>query len=103
MIVWQFLHPQMTINHLGFIKDWLSELNPADAVEQIDRNYRHGGGWFDCNGFKMRGQGVLFGAGDPPLWPLAKTHLRNETIYFYQHAWVAVVQPNGSYRVARID
>jgi hypothetical protein len=111
MIVWQLLHPQMTHEHLGFIPDWLSERNPAGAVEQINHNYKHGGGWFDFDGFAMHDQGVLTEKNppqppeqpDPPLHPLARANLRNETIYFYQYAWVAIVQLDGSFRVARID
>jgi len=41
--------------------------------------------------------------GDPPLKPLARAKLRDELVYFYDHSWVAVIQENGSFDVARID
>lgn len=100
---WTWLHPDMTLEHLGFIPYFLNDNDPDDAVKQIDKNYGHGGGWRDYNGFTMDDDGTLNGKGDPPLHPLATTSLRDETIYFYRHSWVAVRQPDKSFRVARID
>jgi hypothetical protein len=41
--------------------------------------------------------------GDPPLLPIAVTMLRDEEIRFYDHSWLAIVQPDGSLEVARVD
>jgi hypothetical protein len=113
IVTWELLHPRMTAGHLGYLIGWLSPGDPDDAVTQIHKNYMHGGGWFDYNGFKMEPGGVLVEKNpplpesedppDPPLRPLAKTMIRDETVYFYQYSWVAVAKPDGSFRVARID
>jgi len=91
----------------GFIPQWLSEHNPMSAVEQIDKSYGHGGGWNDFAGFKLEskenGYYSLLYPGDPPTRELSRATLRDEKIVLFQHSWVAVIQPDGSFRVARID
>jgi len=100
---WELLHPNMKSHMLGYIPHWLNDDNPEGAVKQIDANYRHGGGWHSFKGFTL-GKGMeLTYPGDPPLKPLARAKLRDELVYFYDHSWVAVIQENGSFDVARID
>jgi len=41
--------------------------------------------------------------GDPILAPLAQAKLRDELIVFYRHALVAIIQPDGSFEVSRVD
>lgn len=93
---------------LGLLPMFLTDENPAGAVEQIDSNYGHGGGWQDFDGFKLtnheEGESArLEYPGDPALWPMASTKLRDETVILFECSWVAVVQPDGKFRVARID
>jgi len=90
---------------LGFIPSFISAANPASAKEQIDANYAHGGGWRSSNSFTMGKDQELISKypEDPDLFPLAIGHLRDEIIYFYDYAWTAIVQPDGSFEVARLD
>jgi hypothetical protein len=104
MIVWELLHPKMTPEHLGLIPGWITDKDPDPAWKQIDKNYQHGGGWrHGTMGFTFRGDNTLEYPGDPPLHPLAETWLRDELILFYDHAIIAIVQPDRSFEVARID
>lgn len=100
---WTMLHPRMTIEHLGIIPTFLDSDNSRSAAEQIDDNYQHGGGWRSFKGFKRVGDYNLQYPDDPVYNALALTQLRDEVIVFYDHAWVAVFQPDGSFDVARID
>lgn len=101
---WKLLHPRMKPEYLGYIPFWLNDKDKLGAAEQIHRAYGHGGGWLSAKGFTMdRSTGTLNYPGDMPLKPLAMCRLRDEVVYFYDHSWVAVVQPNGSFDVARID
>ena len=104
-ILWEMLHPKMTPEHLGLIPFWLSDDDPDPAWKQIDKNYQHGGGWTVSGGGKWRmdENHVLSYPGDPPLRPLARALLRDELILFYDHAMVAIEQPDKSFEVARID
>lgn len=102
MIDFELKHPRMTHEALGFLPHFLSEANPEKAAKQIDANYQHGGGWNSFKGFTMTERGLEY-PGDPPIVLLAEAQLRDETIRLYQHAWVAIVQPDGSFDVARID
>ena len=90
---------------LGLIPHFLSEMNPAGAVEQIDAGYRqNGGGWRDTSGFTLDVEaGKLTYPGDEPRRLVADASLRDEPILFFDGAWIAVVQPDGAFRVARID
>lgn len=101
MIQFTLLHPAMTQEHLGYIPQFLDIQDPRSAKEQINENYVSG--WNNFTGFKMvEGNGLSY-PGDPTYRPLAVATLREEKIYFYDHAWVAIVQPDGSFETARLD
>lgn len=102
MLHFMLKHPRATQEMLGFIPEFLSTQDPRPAVEQLDANYSHGGGWHDFEGFKMTETGIKY-PGDPEMKLLAEAKLRDETIRVYECAWVAVVQPDGSFRICRMD
>lgn len=101
-MLWTMLHPEATPEMLGFIPSFLDENDPAPAREQIDRAYRHGGGWSPFVGFAMTRDGLCY-PGDPPMAPLAETRLREEIVRFYDCSWVAIIQPDGRFEVCRLD
>jgi hypothetical protein len=103
MIRFTMLHPQMTEEHLGLIPMMLSEHNPKPAREQIDTMYQHGGGWDPLRGWKMLADGSIQYPGDEPLKPLAEAKLREEIIRYYDHSWVCITQPDGTFEVSRMD
>lgn len=89
----------------GYIPQMLSLLDPRPAVEQLNENYAHGGGWHDFQGFTLvpGDEPKLTYPGDPPTHAIAYWELRDELIILFENSWVAVVQPNGSYRISRMD
>jgi hypothetical protein len=101
-VPWRMLHPRMTMEHLGFIPGWLHEDDPRDARAQLDAGYIFGG-WDPFPGFTLAEDNSLHYPGDPPTVPLAAALLRDELIVFYEHAWVAVIQPDRSFEVCRMD
>jgi hypothetical protein len=96
--------PRAVIEALGFIPEFLNDLDPRPAREQFNESYAHGGGWRKFDGFEMdpKDHGITY-PGDPTYMPLASLTLRDETIFIYPHAWVAIVQPDGTYEIARMD
>jgi len=90
---------------LGTIPKMLDDRDPASAVEQIDAAYRDiGGGWHDTKGFTLDvAAGTLTYPGDPARQLIADAMLRDEKIMFFDGAWIAVIQQDGAFRVARID
>jgi hypothetical protein len=100
-MIWIMVHPQATPDMLGFIPSFLDENDPRSAKEQIQANYISG--WNSFQGFKLAKDGNLLYPGDPPTMLLAMTHLRSETIMFYEHAWLVIMQGDGSWDVARLD
>lgn len=107
MIEWEMLQPyQMTIKQiawrLGNLPYFLSEADPRPAREQFDANYKFGG-WRPFDGFKLMTNNALVYPGDPPIHPLAQTKLRDELILLYPHGWVAIIQPDRSFEVCKMD
>lgn len=87
--------------HLGCIPEFLDDADERSATEQLAANYVSG--WTNVKKFKMGPDGELYYPGDPAVWPLWESRLRDEMIMVYQHGWVAVVQSDGSYEVSRLD
>jgi len=103
-MVW-VMAPGVQPEMLGFVPTFLSEDDERTAAQQFDSNYRHGGGWRPFGRWVLdEVSHVLKYPGDPPLEPLAfaKPHGK-ETVIFYEHAIVCIVQPDGSFEVARLD
>lgn len=94
---------------VGIVPDFLSESDPRPAAEQFNERYAHGGGWSPMTGWEFTPEtGWLKYPGDPAHRPITKMVLhkdkdRPETIYVYEHAWIAIVQADGTYEVARMD
>lgn len=102
LMIWEMLDPRMTPDALGFIPEFLVPDDPRPAREQI--NERYVSGWQSFDGFKMDPEThVLSYPGDPEFPPLAQTMLRDELILFYDCAWVAIVQKDGTFDIARLD
>lgn len=105
MITFIARHPTATLDHLGYIPTFLSEDDPRPAREQIDERYSYGGGWDPepGRGFVMHDGDILKFPGDPPMSPLCELHLRDERIVLYLYSVVAIIQPDGSFEVSRLD
>lgn len=90
---------------VGFTPEFLSTDDPDDAVTQLDKHYGHGGGWHDFSGFTFNdgAEPTLTYPGDPPTLAVAWWKLRDERVILFDSAWVAVVQPDGSFRISRMD
>lgn len=92
--------PRATLEHWGYILDWLSEDNPKSAKEQLKDGY---GSWSHFDGLKLLINDQLTYPGDPPLKPISEIVMRSERIVLYPCSWVAVIQPNRSFEVCRMD
>lgn len=104
MITFTLLHPKATHEMLGMIPGFFDEADRSSAREQLDQAYQHGGGWRPMRAWKYDPTSLeLRYPGDPPIAPVAMGKLRDELILIYPHSWVCVVQPNGSFEVARMD
>jgi len=85
---------------LGFLPGFLNAEDARPACEQLDANYGYGGHW---RAGKIDAEGTYRYPGDPPLRWAARATLRDETILFYPYAFVAVIQPDGSNVMQRMD
>lgn len=99
--MWTKHHPR-AVDMCGYIPSFVDARDPRKAREQFDANYAHGGGWFP-----MRGWSLL--EGDRIKWedevydPVATLKMTGERVVIYSHAWVAIIQDDGSFEVARMD
>jgi hypothetical protein len=104
-MIYAFLDARADMEFLGYLPSFLSENDPDDARTQLNKNYQHGGGYRPLDGWKILDMVTMTiqYPGDPPLHPVAMTTLRQEVIYFFPHAQVLILQPNGEFVVARMD
>lgn len=100
---WYLVHPEAP-EALGYIPNFLSVADSRPAKEQFNERYVFGG-WrpFGTGQWTMNDKFELMYPNDPPLRPVAWTMLRDERIVVYVHAWVAIIQPDGSFEVCRMD
>jgi hypothetical protein len=103
VMLWVFTDPRLDLDILGFIPTFFDLDDPRSAREQIDVNYAHGGGWHPFSGFKLLANGDLHFPEDPPTKLLATSRFRDEKIFFYEHGWLRVEQPDGTWEISRID
>jgi hypothetical protein len=70
-MIWKFHHPQMTLDHLGWVPTFLSEDDPRPARVQIHENYSHGGGWAPLPKWELLPDNSIKYPGDDALfrWP----------------------------------
>jgi hypothetical protein len=101
-LAWVPLHPQAQFEMLGYIPTFLSVDDSRPAAAQIQSNYPFGD-WSPFPGFTLLATGNLKYPGDPPTQALWETKLREELITFYQHAWLRITQPDGTWEVCRLD
>jgi len=100
----QMKHPNATREHLGLIPYMLNPDDPRSAKEQFDSEYANGGGWHPQPGFALQDNDDLQYPDDPPLKPLAEIHWgRPERVLIYEFGYVAIIQPDGSFEVCRMD
>ena len=91
------------IQAMGELPWYVSEKDPRPAQLQFEANYKFGTHWID--GFDMTPDGTLVYPGDPALFPIGRMVFATETVFFYPHAWVAIIQNNDpdNFVVARFD
>lgn len=101
MVQVHILDPRCRPEHLGFIPGFLDEDDPRPAAAQFGERYV--GGWIPNGKGSLTNEHVLLYPGDPPLKPLAMIPLRDEKIFIYPDAFVAIVQPDGAFEWDRMD
>lgn len=102
-VVVHFLHPHVTIDHIGMIPLWLDERDERPAAAQLDAHYAHGGGWRPLAQARFGKNDCMLYPGDPAQPPLALMHLRDERIYVYNYGFVGIVQRDGTAEFSRMD
>lgn len=92
------------LDMVGLLPMIFDPSDPRPAADQANDRYAHGGGWRPNGKFKRLGSEIAIQyPGDPPLKGVAVAALNDETIVVFQHAWVMVIQPDGTYEIARMD
>jgi hypothetical protein len=101
---WELLHPRFSADMLGpYLPFFLRVDDTRKAAEQFDSAYRFGGWQSFGKGFELRKDNSLKYPGDPPQPPLAQCKLGDELVVLYPSDFVAVIQPDRSFDVARLD
>ena len=90
----------------GLLPLFLSEHDSRPAREQLDTGYAHGGGFRPFEGFLLERHGTGYALaypGDPLMREVARAQLRQELVVVFEYDWVAVIQPDDSFVIARMD
>lgn len=99
---WELVHPRATADMLGYVPGFIQADDPRPARDQINARYGEHGGWRPNPGWQLRADSIIY-PGDPPRPFVARTTHGDETINFYAGAYIAIVQPDGAFEIARID
>jgi hypothetical protein len=105
----ELLHPNVRSDIFGILPEFLDPRDPRPAKEQFNARYAHGGGWRPSKGWQLLKDNTLYYSAslaegeDPRHPPLAQTKFRDELIVIYDHAWVAIIQPDRTFEVSRMD
>jgi hypothetical protein len=92
------------IQYAGYIPGWLREDDPRPVREQLDSAYAQHGGYWPQEGFTYHPiSGAMSYPGDPPFMPCCTIMIRDELVIVYRHGYVAIVQADKSFVIARMD
>ena len=101
-MTWLALHPELTPEHLGFLPEIFLPEDRRKATDQA--NERYVSGWEPQDGWVVNIRtGEAQYPGDPAVMPVAATIQNAETILLYPSSYVCIIQPDGSYEMARMD
>lgn len=96
-------HRRSAAVNMGRLPTFLHSDCPEPAAKQLGVGYAFAGGWRPQRGFDLASDNSLTYPGDPPMLPIAEARLRDETILLYPYSYVAVVQPDRTFEVCRMD
>lgn len=88
---------------LGELPEFARTDDSTPLSEQLDANYRHGGGWRHFNGFALYGDNTIKYPGDAPLKPFAVAEFRDQKVFAYPGPWILIKEPDGSFEICRMD
>lgn len=100
---WEMLVPGFTMEHLGLVPYWFDSEDKRTVRELIETYYQHGGGFRNIDGCTMAENQTIKYPGDPRMKPLAKMQHGDELVLMYDYAILAIVQPDGTFQVTRVD
>jgi hypothetical protein len=90
----------------GFLPTFFSMHDPRSARDQLHESYIHGG-CVPFKGFTLKGNDTasfrLHYPGDPPMKPVSHALLHGELIVLFEYDWLAIIQPDGSHIICRVD
>lgn len=89
----------------AFLVDIFDAKDPRPAREQAQERYAHGGGWNPIAELELTASGKLKYPGDPPFGELSRAYLplTQEVLILFDYGFVAIIQKDDSYEVARMD
>lgn len=103
MLRWELRGVAVSTDELGWVPMLVSADDPRPAKEQIHESNADAGGWVPFHGFRMFANGNLQYPADPEIQLIAQAKLRDETLRFYQYDWIAILQSDGSFEIARVE
>jgi len=95
--------PRADINDIGYVSMMVRESDPRSLREQLHDGYSHGGGWDPFEGFTLGEDNSLQFPGDPAYKVMWELKFRDQLFCVYKHAWFAIINPDRTFEVCRMD
>jgi hypothetical protein len=94
----------------GMLPEILRPDDPRPVKEQLNDRYSHGGGFMASKGFTFKKEGdkaILsyeIEDDDPEIYQeWSRSKVNDEELYLFDASFMAIVQPDGTYEVTRVD
>lgn len=102
---------------VGILPDLLNVYDPRPVKDQLNETYDHGGGWRPIKGFTLKAvapglpvesRDVLAKLtahfpNDPPFREVSRTIMGDELLVLFECDFMAIIQRDGSFEMARVD
>jgi hypothetical protein len=101
---WELVHPRATFDMLGYVPGFIDISSDAPLRDQINAGYVSG--WHRSASEWVRISNTLQGHPEDPPFPMIARYRHQPTgelLEFYTSCYTAIVQPDGTFEVARLD
>lgn len=103
ILPWEFASGR-SFHDLGLIPVIILRDDPRPVAEQLNDRYSHGGGWRPMARWKLNiDTREAQYPGDPRFQAIAWARLREERLMFFPYSWMAIIQPDDSFEMGRLD
>lgn len=103
---WELVHPRADIDMLGYVPLFITRTSDVPLKKQFDAEYVSGWKTSASKWVRDTERNTLQGHPEDPPFPMIARYQHKPTgelLEFYTSCFTAIVQPDGTFEVARLD